>query len=655
MCVHHVAAEDWGGLTQASGLVGVVAQTKFLVPARSDARISTFFLDANHELDHYAMLTEAFPERFAGMTLGDYEDAILGGAEREFFAGPILEFQVAGEARVYGFTIWDEVLDPSRGLTCAQLLDAEAQLQATFEPRPLLFVPLGEAQASMAAECGVVTYDPGAGIPYEVYSVAEGFGTVRTHDLPGLAQAQAESALGWRDILVLSEAPFDLTAVVSGVVSGSRQAALSHLNVRSQARGTPSCHLRDAEVLLWPWEGQLVRLVCAERQWLVESASLEDAEAFWARLRPEPVEVPAPDESTTALVELSALPTATAEQRASAIAAYGGKGRGLATLYQRYDGPKVAGLLVPLSWYLEFMQQGTWMVDLGGGPTMHSFAETIEHWLEDPEFFQDAALRNERLAALRQAMLGATPDPDRVRELHERIISQWGTDEVTLRFRSSSNAEDSLRFSGAGLYDSTSVCPADSFDDDALGPSRCDATRASEITIERGLLRVWASLWNGAAFEERDWYGIDHRRVAMAVLVNDRTAEERANLVALTGNPTAPQDTRWLVNAQVGELDVVSSAPGVVPERVLLDVQQGVVQQIVRVGPSSEVEPEIVVVSDGQLEALGSALAEIEQVMPIDEPIPADMRRVWDTEWKVRSNGELLIKQARPMLLPALP
>ena len=652
-CVHRVSAQDWREISTDSGGVGVIAQTKYLVPARADARISTFFLDANHELDHYAMLTEAFPERFGGMTMDDYGQAVLGGSEREFYAGPIVEYQVAGETRIYGYTAWDGQ-DSSQALTCTQLLALEAELAESFEPRPLMFVPLGQTQARMAAECGALTYNPGTGVPYEPYSVGEGYGYVRAYDGPEFVQAQAQSQLSWRDILVLSEAPFDITQVVSGVVSGSRQAALSHLNVRSQARGTPSCYLRDADVLLAPWAGQLVRLVCADSQWLVSPASLESAEEFWARLRPDPVAVPMPDASTTTIAELMTLPTETPQLRADAVAAYGGKGHGLAALYQRYDGPKLSGLLVPMAWYLEFMDEQTWEVDLGEGPTTLSFAQTVERWVEDPEFSSDAALRNARLGALREAMLDAAPDPQRVAELHAQIVARWGTDTAMLRFRSSSNAEDSLLFSGAGLYDSTSVCPADSVDDDALGPSLCDSSRPSEIDIERGLLRVWASLWNVAAYEERDWYGIDHRQVAMAVLVNDRTANERANVVAMTGNPTAPQDHRWLVNAQVGELDVVSGVPGVVPERSLLDVEDGQVQEIIRVGTSSEVEPDGVVLTDAQLEQLGAALAGIADAMPIDQPVAADMRVVWDTEWKVRADGTLLVKQARPMLLPEL-
>jgi hypothetical protein len=126
------------------------------------------------------------------------------------------------------------------------------------------------------------------------------------------------------------------------------------------------------------------------------------------------------------------------------------------------------------------------------------------------------------------------------------------------------------------------VCLADETDGDTIGPSRCDPDQMRERDVCRGLTEVWASLWNMKAFEERAWYGIDHRQVAMGILVNTRTKGELANIVAFTGNPLRAGDDRYLVNAQVGELDVVSAKPGVWPEKVLLTVEGGAVVAIER-------------------------------------------------------------------------
>ncbi len=113
-----------------------------------------------------------------------------------------------------------------------------------------------------------------------------------------------------------------------------------------------------------------------------------------------------------------------------------------------------------------------------------------------------------------------------------------------VRLRSSSNAEDGLAFSGAGLYESASACLADSTDADGDGPSRCDPDKDDERTVEDALRTVWASLWSEGAWEERAWYGIDPLDVAMGVLVNEQSEDEEANIVAFTGTPTAA-DARW--------------------------------------------------------------------------------------------------------------
>jgi phosphoenolpyruvate synthase/pyruvate phosphate dikinase len=217
-----------------------------------------------------------------------------------------------------------------------------------------------------------------------------------------------------------------------------------------------------------------------------------------------------------------------------------------------------------------------------------------------------------------------------------------------VRFRSSSNAEDGLAFSGAGLYLSESGCLADELDGDDEGPSLCDPLKEDEQTISHALLEVWSSTWGMVAWEERDWYGIDHSEVAMGVLVDTRFGGELANIVAFTGNPTSAGDDRYLVNAQYGELEVVAAEPGVFPEKNLLTLDAaGDVTLIDRVSQSSEAE---IVLTDAQLEELGGVLWDIAQVYPLDDEVPEGHDVLWDTEWKVRSDGQLIIKQIRPFL-----
>jgi phosphoenolpyruvate synthase/pyruvate phosphate dikinase len=116
--------------------------------------------------------------------------------------------------------------------------------------------------------------------------------------------------------------------------------------------------------------------------------------------------------------------------------------------------------------------------------------------------------------------------------------------------RSSTNAEDLAAFSGAGLYDTLPNVKG------------TDAVVAA-------IAQVWASLWNFAAYENRQRYGIDHARAYAAVLVQlgvDGTAAG----VLVTAHPTDPTDDRnYTINAKTGlGLRVVDGKK--VPESLLV-------------------------------------------------------------------------------------
>jgi len=161
---------------------------------------------------------------------------------------------------------------------------------------------------------------------------------------------------------------------------------------------------------------------------------------------------------------------------------------------------------------------------------------------------------------------------------------------------------------------------------------------------------VWASLWLVRAFEEREWYGIDHHQAAMGILVDQRFGDEKANMVVFTGDPNLTGDERILVNAQQGDLEVVSPEPGTWPEQTRLTVVDGAVTKIDRVRGSSELPEGEHVLSDAQLGQLGAHMWQILEVFPIDEPAPPDTAVLLDTEWKVRPDNTLVIKQVRPYL-----
>lgn len=89
-----------------------------------------------------------------------------------------------------------------------------------------------------------------------------------------------------------------------------------------------------------------------------------------------------------------------------------------------------------------------------------------------------------------------------------------------IRFRSSTNVEDSDTFSGAGLYDSFSGCLADDLDNDDEGPSHCDPFQENERGVFRAIKRVYASFYNDNAYLERLRHEIDETEVGMSILIH---------------------------------------------------------------------------------------------------------------------------------------
>ncbi|UCC23159.1 MAG: hypothetical protein JSW23_03650, partial [Planctomycetota bacterium] len=95
-----------------------------------------------------------------------------------------------------------------------------------------------------------------------------------------------------------------------------------------------------------------------------------------------------------------------------------------------------------------------------------------------------------------------------------------------IRFRSSTNVEDSNQFTGAGLYDSFSGCLADDLDGDSYGPCLCDPNEENERGVFRAIRKVFASFYNDNAYLERLRHEVNEGEVGMALLVHHSFPDE---------------------------------------------------------------------------------------------------------------------------------
>ena len=163
---------------------------------------------------------------------------------------------------------------------------------------------------------------------------------------------------------------------------------------------------------------------------------------------------------------------------------------------------------------------------------------------------------------LRDAVIDALQDPNYGFDPNRKI-----------RFRSSTNVEDSNQFTGAGLYDSFSGCLADDLDGDNQGPCICDPNNDNERGVFRAIRKVYASFYNYNAFLERLRHDVNEADVGMALLVHHSFPDEfeLANGVATLEKGAGTSYSITMVT-QDGAVSVANPQDGSIPEEVGVNV-----------------------------------------------------------------------------------
>ena len=154
---------------------------------------------------------------------------------------------------------------------------------------------------------------------------------------------------------------------------------------------------------------------------------------------------------------------------------------------------------------------------LAGAETLRQF---IDGRLSQHVYPPDVVRLRADLAAIQEAVEDLADFTPQQRATIIAALQLAGLEGARIRFRSSTNVEDSESFSGAGLYDSYSGCLEDDTDSDNAGPSHCDPAEAKERGVFRALRKVYASFYNENAFLERLRHGIIEAEVGMAILVH---------------------------------------------------------------------------------------------------------------------------------------
>ena len=241
--------------------------------------------------------------------------------------------------------------------------------------------------------------------------------------------------------------------------------------------------------------------------------------------------------------------------------------------------------------------------------------------------------RLSRLAALiRQAIL-STPIPAEVAAALARAYDELGWPAPAVAVRSSATAEDLPGASFAGQQDSF-------------------LNVVGAVHLADAVRRCWASVWSDRAVAYRTGRGIDHRGVAIGVVVQ-RLVPARASGVLFTANPISGSRRQAVVDATPGLGEALVSG-AVVPDHFVVGsegaslveerlgskavVSRPLPEGGTRTAPEDRFHPGACISQD-----------ELSEIVAAGRSIAEDFGSPQDVEWAIDEEGKVWIVQARPI------
>jgi hypothetical protein len=336
----------------------------------------------------------------------------------------------------------------------------------------------------------------------------------------------------FKHILLYQSIPYRVP-ITNGILTLAPQTPFSHINLLAKNRGTINAYFTNKlpSDFLSQYENKLVRIICKKEQgnneFTIEKISETEAQKYWAKQGKLKVIIPKPDLSVTSFSHFK-----TGARSVQNVTCIGAKASNYALLYHELPEYTRPGFAIPFYFYFKTIQS------CGADRLIKTLLDNKKNWSAEEI---DVAL-----GKIRTQIANATLEESIFKEL-DVICTQYYKGKK-VRLRSSTNCEDLAEFNGAGLYVSKGFWEG-----------------SERAIIQKKILEVYASLWLTRAFEERDFFGIEHRNAAMGILINEAFPDEYANGVALTlpndeGTPTIH------VNTQYGELSVTNPEGAEIPE-----------------------------------------------------------------------------------------
>ena len=457
---------------------------------------------------------------------------------------------------------------------------------------------------------------------YLALNVAKGVGRIHVID-----KLDDTVEIGYNEIVVLKEVPLDLPPV-AGIIVSQPTSPLSHINLLAKGWNIPNAYIKNASELFRAHDGYWFKFETTLTDYKYEPCLKECLDDL-PKIAPavygaDKFKAPPSDLAVTKLASLT-------EMRAKDSNIYGSKAANLGEVIRSrpkaFDVPP--GFAIPFVYYKKFMES-------------NGFFDIIDDLMDDQDFVHNPSVRRKKLADFQKKIQNGKFDDN----LREEIISTWkrSLGGKPVYVRSSSNAEDTGKFSGAGLYSSSE-----------------NVTREEDI-IE-AVKFVWASIWNFKAYEARERNFVDHDHTYMGVLIQTGVTMDNGG-VMITKDPydqynkgavyiSATFGHNIAVTSEGVGSDVGGGKRKALPEQILFSPKSNSVQVLTRSDQETMFVPDAngglkEVPFDNKRRVLSDAVAR-NLVKAAN-----DIKRVFggkeqDIEWGIMK-GRIYIVQARPYI-----